>query len=623
MYYDMLHSSIVYIESAANDLINKSEEILRTINNILEAFEHTLLAFHQRGFGRSDIVDLNNSREEKTLCKFKEIVLDNKGYCDSIICKLKEMMFIVDSQSLNSYLSFDKFMQLIIVTDFFSKKIFVETDMFSKNLYGVNCNYTINGNTTLFIIYEEYRKIAQDMSELCCELLSQAETVKKELEYSCCKVEHAGDNDYQHSFVPTKVETPICNQYIAQLQIENRPDLSHTVLHCAGHSDLDETVAAIDNQSATLKIDKVQFSALFSNQVLPGKYVSMSIIIYEDGFQKVVEEIQNSYGKNVKKTYGGYKDVERGATIMVVLHSDDVIVDDNSEKRQWCGNYLNFEFAVKIPTSFSDEQILFTATIYINDIVATKLKLIVDCSMKQKQNISIIRNDITSAFVSYASQDRSRVATIIQGMKKVRSDLDIFFDVENLHSGDYWEKALKQEIENRDVLFLCWSPFARASKWVETEWKYALSINGIDSIEPVPLVSPSECPPPDELKSKHFNDKILLYQEKTLSIPKNTENSLFPCIVRCKTKEIVTISKSVFKIGREKDLVDFCIEDNPLISRSHANIIVKENQYYIVDVNSKNHTYVNGMMLESSVETAITNQTTIRLANEDFRFLLC
>jgi hypothetical protein len=89
--------------------------------------------------------------------------------------------------------------------------------------------------------------------------------------------------------------------------------------------------------------------------------------------------------------------------------------------------------------------------------------------------------------------------------------MDIFFDVENLHSGEDWERTLRREIENRDILFLCWSNFAKESKWVETEWRYALAQKGLDAIEPIPLVSPAECPPPEELKSKHFNDKVLIY----------------------------------------------------------------------------------------------------------------
>lgn len=88
-------------------------------------------------------------------------------------------------------------------------------------------------------------------------------------------------------------------------------------------------------------------------------------------------------------------------------------------------------------------------------------------------------------------------------------DMDIFFDVDSLRNGDDWEKALWHEIDRRDILFLCWSRYARASKWVDAEWRYALKQKGADYIEPVPIDPPGSCPPPDELSRKHFNDKLL------------------------------------------------------------------------------------------------------------------
>jgi hypothetical protein len=125
------------------------------------------------------------------------------------------------------------------------------------------------------------------------------------------------------------------------------------------------------------------------------------------------------------------------------------------------------------------------------------------------QKIVVSREDVLSAFVSYASQDRNRVAAIIQGMKKARPEMDIFFDVESLRSGDDWEKSLYKEIEHRDILFLCWSHYARDSKWVDAEWRYALERKGAEYIEPIPIEPPDVCPPPTELNHKHFNDKML------------------------------------------------------------------------------------------------------------------
>ena len=155
------------------------------------------------------------------------------------------------------------------------------------------------------------------------------------------------------------------------------------------------------------------------------------------------------------------------------------------------------------------KELLFTATVYINQIPTTVLKFVVICQKQTNDVQNFCRWDIRSVFVSYASQDRARVASIIQGIRKGRPDMDVFFDVETLRSGEHWEEILKKEIASRDILYLCWSQAAKQSQWVDMEWRYALSQKGLDGIEPIPIDSPDLCPPPEELSAKHFNDRIL------------------------------------------------------------------------------------------------------------------
>lgn len=93
-----------------------------------------------------------------------------------------------------------------------------------------------------------------------------------------------------------------------------------------------------------------------------------------------------------------------------------------------------------------------------------------------------------------------------------------------------------------------------------------------------------------------------------------------PYLLRVKTGEKVTITKPVFRVGKERSYVDYFISDNTAISRSHANIVNRNGEYFIVDTNSTNHTYVNGGMIRSNVETALNHGAKIRLANEEFEF---
>lgn len=90
-------------------------------------------------------------------------------------------------------------------------------------------------------------------------------------------------------------------------------------------------------------------------------------------------------------------------------------------------------------------------------------------------------------------------------------------------------------------------------------------------------------------------------------------------LVRVSNNERVVINKAVFKLGREASFVDYVV-NNPVVGRSHANIISKNDEWFIVDQNSKNHTYVNGIMVTSQVETAIQDGDHIKLGNEEFTF---
>lgn len=257
------------------------------------------------------------------------------------------------------------------------------------------------------------------------------------------------------------------------------------------------------------EISKVYFSAVAPRTFKKNEYTMVHLAMYEKEFRNIVDEIKADYDTDVKETKSGALKVTEEDAVRVVLSSPDAEIEDNEEVQIWQGEYLIFDFAVKLPADFAGKQILFTAAVYINDIIATKLKFLAKISSWRQQKIRTDREDILSAFVSYASQDRNRVARIIQGMRKARPDMDIFFDVENLRSGESWQNALRSEIDRRDILFLCWSHFARQSKWVDTEWRYAFSHKGEDCIEPIPLESPSVCPPPEELSRKHFNDKML------------------------------------------------------------------------------------------------------------------
>ena len=101
-----------------------------------------------------------------------------------------------------------------------------------------------------------------------------------------------------------------------------------------------------------------------------------------------------------------------------------------------------------------------------------------------------------------------------------------------------------------------------------------------------------------------------------------TKVDIQPFLVRSKNNERIMLNKPLFRLGKERNYVDYCISDNSAISRSHATINREGDQWFIEDTNSLNHTYVNGEQIPSNTKIPLSHGNTIILANEDFEFRL-
>lgn len=94
----------------------------------------------------------------------------------------------------------------------------------------------------------------------------------------------------------------------------------------------------------------------------------------------------------------------------------------------------------------------------------------------------------------------------------------------------------------------------------------------------------------------------------------------YPTLFRVLTEEQISINKPVFRLGKEKSYVDYFVTNNIAVSRSHADIITRNNRYFVKDLNSKNHTYINGEELPVHYEVEIHNGDQLKLGNEEFVF---
>jgi len=101
------------------------------------------------------------------------------------------------------------------------------------------------------------------------------------------------------------------------------------------------------------------------------------------------------------------------------------------------------------------------------------------------------------------------------------------------------------------------------------------------------------------------------------------ETSIQPYLTTIKdgTIQKIIISKPQFTIGKIKDQVDLYILDK-VISRIHAEIVLREDGYYIRDLNSKNGTFLNGKAIDSNKLYPLDDGFSIGFANQEFTFVL-
>ena len=202
--------------------------------------------------------------------------------------------------------------------------------------------------------------------------------------------------------------------------------------------------------------------------------------------------------------------VGRG-TVLVVRLSVPSLTWEDTDSLYWAGTIGNATFSFTVPAQAEPGDHLGYIQICVAGVEIARLSFLITVAETEGtvHDVSSRQRRVSTAFASYATEDRAEVLARIQGMLSVVPDLDIFMDVVALRSGERWQERLEEEITGRDVLYLFWSGAASRSTWVEREWRTALRTKGLDGIDPVPLETPDMAPPPPELASLHFNQWTL------------------------------------------------------------------------------------------------------------------
>jgi len=264
-----------------------------------------------------------------------------------------------------------------------------------------------------------------------------------------------------------------------------------------------------------LETEPVHFSVTSPPTVHPGDHFVMDVWAHlHHQREAVLERAKEAFGAGAHVQSKGPVLVVGGTLISVHLTIEGFTIGHPEDSIQWLGEPANASFPVTVPNDASEGPRDGLARIYIHTLQIARIPFVVLVSKTLKDDVSISPEGwpLRKAFASYASDDREEVLGRVQGMQKVAPQLEVFLDVLRLRSGEDWAKRLCEVIPEHDVFYLFWSSHAKQSIWVKREWRCTLRARGLDFIDPVPLVSPEDVPPPRALASKHFNDWTLAFK---------------------------------------------------------------------------------------------------------------
>ncbi|HYK36393.1 type VI secretion system ImpA family N-terminal domain-containing protein [Alloacidobacterium sp.] len=263
---------------------------------------------------------------------------------------------------------------------------------------------------------------------------------------------------------------------------------------------------------------KVDFTLTAPAAVVPSVPFEIFIWAHESGQRsRVLARAREELGvRDVLARAKGPVKLLTGTVLRVQLRIPGAVIDESEDTMVWEGESTCASFVVTLPELSREAKCYGSAHIYANGVQIAKIPFLLSAA-GTADIIEASGVRYKNAFASYASADRDAVLGRIQGIHKIAPELDVFLDVLSLRSGQNWETELWRVIPASDIFYLFWSTHARDSEWVEREWRCALRERGIEFIDPIPLESPQESPPPPELRSLHFNDWELAFRRSNIS----------------------------------------------------------------------------------------------------------
>ena len=268
-------------------------------------------------------------------------------------------------------------------------------------------------------------------------------------------------------------------------------------------------------EQPTPTLTTVQLGASAPAKVRPGDEFTARFVAHGDEREREVraalEQLspRSSHRLGVAKTRWPV-----GVEVQVKLQGRGLEIDEPVRSFVWSGTWDIVDFDVYVPDDARARTTVLKFDASVAGLPTGRVRVDLEIvpagtSVDPASRVEGKAETFTSAFASYATEDRLRVLDQVAAMQRL-TGIDVFLDCVSLRAGDNFERRIFEEVRKRELYLLFWSRAASKSLWVDREWRLAWDSKEPEAFMVQPLEPHDQAPPPEELRHLNFNDPLLM-----------------------------------------------------------------------------------------------------------------
>ena len=202
----------------------------------------------------------------------------------------------------------------------------------------------------------------------------------------------------------------------------------------------------------------------------------------------------------------------RGSELRFQPWLEEGEVNPASATVQWLEPVHRAEFRIRLPAAADGRSVRGGVRIFVGVMIVGevpfRLQVTSMAPATLRPEVRTAARPYRQIFASYSRRDFAVVEAVARYVS-VTGDRYLI-DVQDLRSGERWERKLEELIQRADVFQLFWSQNSMRSPFVRQEWEYALALGRDDFVRPV--YWDNKLPedkavglPPEALRALHFS----------------------------------------------------------------------------------------------------------------------